>query len=401
MKKLRLTFGVLLFISGLAANAQKDFNVKFGGRVETYIFTDTYKGVESGGGLQYQFPARPQIDPIHGDDHSREGTLRFGIASTRLNVGADYKVSDKVSSNAFVEADFMGAGGSNPINIVRLRHAYFKLNFGKSSLLMGQTSHLQLVEEIAAPTVVFGSGYPINPLARPIQVRYSRQIIPFVNLDVAASMFPGTEGKMQSSAMTPDLSVRLMAGTPIFGVVGVAGGFKSLTPKTAVVADQHQRMNAWNASVFGMMNFARRFTVRAFLIWGQDLQSLGMTGFFAPTLDRGAYLPTGTISTWGDLNANLGNGFQTGIFLGYQKNLGTCKPIDVEQMVGPADQIGVEDFYRIAPRLWYNLRKFSFGLEYLFTQASWGKEFDSTYRPTSYMPSATNHRVMLLGRFNF
>lgn len=373
---------------------------RFGGRVDGYVFTDTYKGVESGGGLQYLMPARPVIGG-DGKDANAEGTLRFGIATTRLNVGAAYNFTEKFRSSAFVEIDFMGAGGANPLNLIRLRHAFLKLEWTRDELLVGQTSHLMLVDQIAPSTVIFGAGYPINPLSRPIQVRYTHQFGNIVNLAVAASMFAGTEGQMQSVAMTPDIALRVMVGDPSRNMIGAAGSFKSIEPRMEVVHDRKARMNALSGAIFGIVHPIPQFSIRAFGIVGQDLQTLGMTGMFAPVQGGTGYSPSTTVSAWVDLAGDVGCGFSVGLFGGYQKNIGTFDPIITADVITAADQLGVDFFYRISPRVWYTYKKLSFGLEYLFTQASWAEKFDQYYLPETLLPIATNHRVSLMARFNF
>lgn len=399
-----ILLAALCALMSLAARGQEKekIDLKFGGRIDLYVFTDTYRGVESGSGVQYQMPSRPNIDPATGEDLNRVSSLRYGISSTRLNLLGTYRLSSKATSSAFVEVDFMGAGGSNPINLLRLRHAFFKIDWTSGhSLLFGQTSHLQLVEQIAAPTVIFGAGYPISPLARPLQVRYTLCPAQNVNLAFAASMFGGNQGQMQSSAMTPDLTLRAMVGDVSKAMIGATVGFKSLAPRGAQVVDKNTRLNAWSGSVFGAIVPAKSLKISGMAIIGQDMQSLGMTGVFAPGVDGRSYVPSTTVSAWIDLNYDLRAGFKLGLFAGYQKNLGTSSPIMTDHIVGAASEIGINDFYRLSPRLWYDYKRLSFGVEYLYTGARWSDELDQYYRPASFLPQAIDHRVMLLARFNF
>lgn len=406
MKILKISLAILAMSSTLSLAAQQDsvsskekIKLRFGGRVDAYVFTDTHKGVESGGGLQYLMPSRPEFDK-NGKDLNEQGSLRFGVATTRLNLGASYNFSPKFRSSAFVEIDFMGAGGQNPLNLIRLRHAFINLEWAKSSVLIGQTSHLMQIDDIAPPTVIFGCGYPINPLSRPVQLRYTHQL-GIVNLSAAVAMFAGTEGAMQSSAMTPDLTLRVMVGNAQHAMIGAAGSFKSITPRMTVVADQEARMNAVSGAIFGVIRPLSFMAIRAYAIVGQDLQTLSMTGMFAPIQGGQGYTPSTTVSTWLDLDFALPKGFALGLFAGYQKNLGTFDPIVSAQIVTPTAEQGIDYFYRISPRLWYNYKKLSFGLEYLFTQASWADQFDKFYLPVTTLPLATDHRVSLLARFNF
>lgn len=407
MKLSKILLSTLLALgSTLSLSAQTDstadkekIKLRFGGRVDASIFTDTHNGVEGGGGLQYRMPSRPELDQ-NGVNLNERGSLRFGIATTRLNLGASYNFSKKFRSSAFIEVDFLGAGGDNPLNLIRLRHAFINLEWTNSSIIIGQTSHLMQVDPITPSTVLFGSGSPINPLARPIQLRYTHQL-GIVNLSAAVAMFSGAEGRMQSWAMTPDVALRVMVGDPNRAMIGAAGSFKSITPRMTVVADQNARMNAASGALFGTIRPLPFMDIRAYAIVGQDIQTLAMTGMFAPIQGGMGYTPSTTVSTWLDLAFALPKGFSVGLFGGYQKNLGTLDPIISSKIVTPSNELGINYFYRISPRLWYTYKKLSFGLEYLFTQASWADKLDKYYLPITTLPLATDHRVSILARFNF
>lgn len=400
--KIHWIVALALCCSAVYAQEEKKeskFHVKFGGRIDAYVYTDTYRGVESGGGLQYQLPARPVIN-ASGEDLNAEGSLRFGIASSRLNVMGTYDFTPKFKASGFVEVDFMGTGSI--INLPRLRHAFVSLDWAEDRLLIGQTSHLLQVDEIAPPTVLFGSGYPFAPLSRPIQVQYTHRFGELFRLSGGVSMFYGQEGPMQSRAMTPDVAVRFTVGSSAKWLVGAGVSFKSIMPQLAVVEDPNARLNAFSGAVFGMVRPISWLAIRAYLFAGQDPQTLGLTGMFAPMVGGLGYAPNLTGSGYVDFEAKLPEGFSVGLFGGYQQNFGTWDPIITAQVWTGGEAAGLDSFFRIAPRVWYSYRgKLEFGLEYLYNQSSWAGTFDRYYLPETLLPAAVDHRVMLLARFNF
>lgn len=403
MKSIYLVLLLLLSVS-VGAQEQKEertpkLKFKFGGRIDAYLFADTYRGVETGGGLQYLMPARPEINSV-GADLNAEGRLQFGIASSRLNVMGSYDFTPDFKASGFVEVDFLGTGSI--INLPRLRHAFVSLDWRADRLVVGQTSHLLQVDEIAPPTVLFGGGYPFAPLSRPIQVQYTHTFGTMFRVSAAASMFYGQEAVMQSRAMTPDLSVRFTAGSSAKWLVGAGFGFKSIAPQLAVVLDPNKRLNAISGAVFGMVRPTNWLAIRAYLFAGQDAQTLGLTGMFAPMVGGLGYAPSLTGSGYLDLEFTLPRGFSLGLFGGYQRNFGVWDPIITSQVWAGTEGEGLDSFFRVAPRLWYSYKgKLDFGLEYLYNQASWSASFDRYYLPEALLPAAVNHRLMLLARFNF
>lgn len=380
-------------------DSTRKVRVRLTGRVDAVAFTDTYRSAEVGGGLQYLFPSRPIFD-LQGVDQNRDGSLRFGISTSRLGVGASSQLTEKVSAEGYVEMDLMGPSSTNVVGPPRLRHAFVKVNIGRSGLLFGQTSHLMHVDELAPSTVTFGGGYPINTLARPIQIRFSQHLGKRWAVVVAASMFAGHAGTMQSSAMTPDISARAIYKSANGSMVGAAGGFQSIEPRMEGM-NRNSRMNTGYAAVFEQANFCKGYAIRAFAAYGGNMDVFGLTGGFAPTSSLGGYSALITTSGWADFETAVYAGFQFGVFGGYQKNLGSDRLIDKTNIVTAKDQLGLDSFYRVAPRAWYHYKMLSFGLEYMYTEALWAHTFNTHYRATSTLAPVGDHRVTLLARFNF
>ncbi len=379
---------------------QKKYSLNFTGRIEAYAFYDSYRSIDSRNGVQYMMPAKPVLDASK-NDINNEGQLRFSAASTRFAIGGAIQLTDKNNVDAYIEADFMGLT-ANTMYSVRLRHAYARLNLGNSSILFGQTSHLALFEEIAPSTVSFGSGYPYNVLSRPVQFRFTQNFLDkFITLSAAASMFSGDEGAMESNAMVPDFSLRLTVGHFNSNCVSIIGGYKTLSPKLEIVSDSKARMNAFYGGAMGKVVFGSNYAIRAFVMYGGDLTTLGMTGGFAPLENQNGYTPINTLSTWVDIATPQYCGFEFGVFGGYQRNLGSTKDIVSSNIASAGLTLGINNFWRVAPRVWYHYKMLSFGLEYMYTEATWMDSWNNRYLTNLNAPTSHDNRVTLLCRFNF
>lgn len=408
MKRFLSVFILAAFTAGMASGAEKkDSRVqfKFGGRLDAQVFTDTYASKASYNGIFYYFPLAPEYNK-YGDDIRRESSLRFGVANTRLSGTVTAVDILGATARAFVETDFLGSG--NVFGVLRLRHAYISLDWKRSQLLIGQTNNLAVPEEIFPNTVAHGCGTPINPLSRIPQIRFTQRLGDIVRLTGALGMYAGAEGEAQSYGMIPDIALRLTVGDPKGSMIGFGGGFKSIRPRnlTADSVRTFKRMAAFNASMFGLYTFGGGHRLSAFAMWGQDLSTLNMLGGYGPRLREVAdgdldygYTATQAVAVWLNYEGKEMKRWQPGFFVGWTKNLGTGKEIDLAKAAIPDK--GIDWYFRLSPRLWYNYWKLSFGLEYMYSLASWGREFDSHYRPTERYADTQNHRVTLLARFKF
>ncbi len=387
----------------LTTDSTKSERVKLwiNGRIDVYSFVDTYQTVDLFHGLQYITAARPVIDPTTMEDLSHSGELRFNVASTRLGIGSSYDFNERNGVMGYVEGDFINPNGSSLLGF-RLRHAYIQLTLGSSQLLFGQTTHLSLYEEIAAPTVTFGGGYPYSILSRPIQFRFTQNFLDGkLKLDAAASMFWGEQFEWQADAMTPDLSIRLTLGRPKTNTLAIFGGYKSLMPQNSLLAYSKARVNAFYGGAMGKLAFDRIITIRAGVIYGGDLSTLGLSGGFAPSINLDTYHTVNTLSTWIDLSSDRYYGFEFGLFGGFQQNLGANSPIALNELQSVGLTYGIDNYWALSPRVWYNYKMLYFGLEYTYSQANWMNSSNDQYRPSADLSVAHNNRVTLLCRFVF
>lgn len=389
----------------------KKFEYKLTGRVDVSIYADSRKAVESRNGVQWLYPAAPVYN-AQGMDINKYNTLRFSAAGTRL--GVNFKINDIMKGAtglATVEGDFLGVNES-VLQSLRLRHAFFSLNWKRRGVLLGQTSHLSMPDEIAANTVNFGGGYPLNPLCRPVQVQYTERFGNHdANVTLAASMFSGAAGTAQSYAMTPDFQLRAMFGDKARTYGGVLVGFKSIRPRLLTpdsMAFDKSRVNSFNAGAFCRHIFRSGHTIRFFALWGQDQSVISFLGGYAPVLgtplsnEKMEYAPFGGYSVWGEFDSKIypKSKIQYGIFAGIQQNLGTDKRVDLSKINCSTN--GLDYFFNIAPRIWWHpFSKITFGLEYMLSGASWAKTMNDHYRPAELEKLVFNNKIVLLARYKF
>lgn len=394
------------FLSARAGESTEKVQFKFGGRIDAVASFDSYESKVKNTGIFYFYPWAPNLN-AYGEDLNAERSLRFGVASTRLNGTVLVPELLGAKGKAFVEVDFMGTS-DNTFGVLRLRHAYFNLDWKNGQLLIGQTDNLSVPAEIAPNTVSFGAGAPINPLSRMVQVRYTHHLGSQFRLAAALGMFGGSQGEMQSDANTPDMQLRLTWGAPEATFVGIGGGFRSMRPRKTT-DDEHKtqkRVTVLSASAFGQHTFCGGHKLRLFGMWGEDLSALTMLGGFAPKLsdvnglvEDYSYAPVRSVATWLDFETAVMKGWQPGFFAGWTKNLGTAEEVDLS--LASITDYGIDWYLRISPRIYYHYKKLSFGLEYMYSLASWGEEFSAKYRPTRRYENSDNHRVTLLARFKF
>ena len=171
MKKITLTLLVaLVAISGMAqVKIGKDFSLKIYGQVRTDIFYNSRANTESVDGLFYSFP-KDEVFDENGNDINGSGTSNMYAVYSRMGFDFAGPMMGKAKTSAKIEFDFRGNGNDN-LSALRLRHAYFNLDWGKNKLLVGQTSH-PFFGEVSPQILNLNTGSPFQPFGRAPQIRY-------------------------------------------------------------------------------------------------------------------------------------------------------------------------------------------------------------------------------------
>ncbi|MEI6852634.1 MAG: hypothetical protein WCL06_07305, partial [Bacteroidota bacterium] len=144
----KITLIILMFIPFLAISQQEEqtpaFGIRFSGYVKNDIFFDSRKTVNALEGAFLLYPDNIKFDKDNVDinAHTR---LTFLAIQSRLHGDIFGPDAFGAKTSGVIEAEFTGTQIGNA-NGFRLRHAYGKLSWESTDLLIGQTWHPMFVE---------------------------------------------------------------------------------------------------------------------------------------------------------------------------------------------------------------------------------------------------------------
>lgn len=384
MKKSLLAF-TFLFVCLTISNAQEEpkFSVKFSGFVKTDILWDSRQGVSAREGHFYLYPLNESIDP-NGDDINAKSNFDILSIQTRLRALATGPDVMGAKTSAFVEGAFFGSAEAN-INTFRLRHAFVKLAWTNTQLLVGQYWHPMFNVRCFPGTVSFNTGAPFQPFSRNPQVRLTQAFGKF-NLTFTAlaqrdftSTGPGGASSVYlRNTGYPALNLRFEYYSKNENnnefLIGVSANYKALTPCLATAEGYKTSEKAQSGSFTGYIKYKTKdITVQFNGFMGGDAYNLTMLGGYAVSAASDAtgvleeYRCVRNMSLWAEIQTN-GEGLQFGLFGGYSKNLGSPEDIMGSIYSRGAD---IDFLYRISPRVIYNVGKFRIAPEIEYTVASY------------------------------
>ncbi len=411
----KIVLAALLLAAAAVASAQEiKPKVTLGGLFFFNAHYDTYKSVDNRQGVSYSYPLAPDYDPS-GEDLNKVGQFGVSVYQTRLNVTVTGVDLLNASGRLYVETDFMGSS-KDYLQMLRLRHAYFQLDWKHSSLLLGQTDNLEMPSEVLPWVFTAGGGSPIRVLSRPVQVRYGQDLAPLTRLYVALSYhaagpvpgevtLPATLEAQRNSGV-PSIDARLQWGDPNKLFVGLGGAFKALRPRIKTLDGERASTISPSANVTAFLRYNYRgYGFRAQALYGGNVTNLAMPGAYGKLLsddldaDYG-YTNMRTLSLWADFETKSFKGYSFGCFGGYVKNDGFADPVDTRVIYGRDPKLGHTG--RVSPRVTYTFSPAAMcGLEYSLYWSSWGKSFDDHYRPTESWETTYNNRITFLFRYRF
>ena len=196
---------ILFFTISSVLIAQESAKIKIYGFVRNDFYYNSRQNTEAIDGLFHLFP-KP-IEMSAGIDKNAVPQAEMLSIATRL--GLDINGSDILGakSSAKIEADF--AGFNSNFYVIRIRHAYTKLNWAKSELLVGQTWH-PLFGSVMPTGPSLNAGAPFQPFNRSPQVRYK------YNFCSAFSMMAAGSYQMQYTSQGPNTSLATNGANPSY-----------------------------------------------------------------------------------------------------------------------------------------------------------------------------------------
>ena len=380
---------------------EKKINLKLSGFVKSDFFWDSRQTVSAREGHFLLFPAAVSKD-LDGNDINAKSNLNFLSIQSRLSLGISGPDVLNAKLSAKIEGDFFAQANDN-INLLRLRHAYVKMNWENTEILFGQYWIPMFVTGCFPGTVSFNTGVPFQPFGRNPQIRFTQKFGPMKFLAIASmqrdytSRGPaGVTGNYLRNSSMPELSGQLHFGNGKSILAGIGGGYKQIVPQieTAAGFATDEIVSSFSSIAFLKIKTSP-VTIKMEGIYGQNMPDVLSIGGFAVTEEIDAareivgYTALTTMSAWVDIHTN-GKNVQFGIFGGYTQNLGSEKDV-----VGDIYGLGtnIESVYRISPRIIYNVGPARFALETEYTAARYGSLNDVKGVPVT-LTEANNLRLL-------
>lgn len=414
MKKLFLLLSLTLLT--LSANAEevqskKGFDLKIYGQVRADLFYNTRANVESVDGLFYSYPMDIKLD-AEGNDLNDQDNSNMYLLYSRLGLDVKGPKLGKANTSAKIEFDFRGSGST--LSIIRLRHAYFNFNWGKSSVLAGQTWH-PFYGEVAPQMLNLNMGSPFQPFSRAPQVRYRFNHNAFqltaTALWQSQYLSNGPEGKTNKyikNSCIPEFHLGADYKTQNL-IVGAGVDVTSLVPRTqSTVGNKVYNVDERITSVSPEIHV--KYTTPMWYFAAKSVLSSNLTqtsmlgGYGVCSVDtitgKQNYTPIRTSSSW--VNVVWGKKWKVGVFGGYMKNLGTAYAISNVYGTGYDDKTNtyVDQLLCGSAEVTYNLSHWKIGLEYNYTTAWYGDLNKKNGKVINTHP-VDNHRIVASCTFSF
>ena len=361
---------------GLIGQAQ-DFSFRWKGFVNPHYYADS-RSVVGGREDMMLFYPKPIVRDSLGRDINDGWPANMLSSTARLRLTINGPQMLGANTLAYIEGDFTGATNAT-INNLRLRHAYFRMNWDKHELTAGQYWYAMVVHEIMPMTNPLNMGAPFHCYARQPQIRYS--YFPTSNWEVLAvaqwqldNMSQGLLNGVATAStlfarhsLLPELNAQLRYRQGNL-FIGVAANLKSIQPmvNTTGTASPQQLHQSLSYSLFGSYRF-NGLTVKAQTLLNNSLyEGCSLGGYLM--LDDGTFQDWHFNTVWLDIERTRGH-WRPGIFLGYAQNLDYGNT-NFTHCFGRGHDLAY--LWRIQPRLTYTTQKgLSFVGEAEYTQAGY------------------------------
>ena len=405
----------LPMFSNAQSSAKDSIKLSAYGFLKNDLFWDTRQTVAARENHFLLFPKPVSLD-ANGDDINNAGSFNFLSIQSRIGLTVSGAKFLNANASAKIEADFFGQSNVN-INLLRLRHAFIKLNWTSTELLIGQYWIPMFIPECFPGTISFNTGVPFQPFGRNPQIRLSHQLGKVKLIAIANSQRDYTSigpdpsvptssissGQFLMNSGMPELSAQAHFVPNKIIIIGASASYKKIVPQLVTPQNYatQESVGGYNALVFAKIK-TKNITFKLQGIYGQnmaDVLSIGGIAISDSTEKVKGYVKYTTLNTasaWIDIQTN-GTKIQVGIFGGYSKNLGANT-----QVIGPKYGLGtnIESMYRISPRISYTFKQLKFAIEGEYTVANYGSTYDSNAIPTNITP-ASNFRLLFSTYFMF
>ncbi|MEI6123018.1 MAG: hypothetical protein WCQ95_05250 [Bacteroidota bacterium] len=410
MKKFMLLFLFLFPIIAMAQDQQPAFGIKFSGYVKNDFFFDTHKTVSLREGEFYLYPENAKYDKDNVDINAHTS---FNILAIQSRLRGDIFGPDAfgAKTSGVIEGEFFGTQEGNS-NGFRLRHAYCKLSWQTTDVIIGQTWHGMFVEGCFPEIMAINTGSPFQPFSRNPQIKIIQKLkdVKFLLSVMTQRDFTSWGGSdALRNATLPELNLRIQyqhfnADNSHEIFFGAGADYKILVPRLVTDSNYSTNTSMNNYSFMAFFKLRSRYiTLKLEGIYGQNMYDQVMLGGYAykyttdsAIIARGdfEYTPLNTVSSWIDIATN-GTKIQFGVFGGYTKNLGSYSNILnwKSESCYFARGKNIDYVYRISPRIVFISGKVKMGIEGDYTVAGYGSTVNSLGEVQNIKP-ISNVRLM-------
>ncbi|HUX57675.1 MAG TPA: hypothetical protein VMV77_11930 [Bacteroidales bacterium] len=411
MKKLVIVFLLAVSLSVSAQDNKEDqnFGIVFSGFVKTDILRDTRQSSTANGlreGHFYLFPDNVLLDAA-GNDINDNPKFHILNIQTRLKGVISGPDAFGAKTSGGIEAEFFGTSESD-INGFRLRHAFVKLDWSNTSLLIGQNWHPMFPVESYPLTLSFNTGAPFTPFSRNPQVRVTRKLgdislllTAYAQRDFTSSgPFGSSNSYLRNSGLPGfDLQARIPVGDVITGWAGV--DYKKLRPELVTTANFETDATIGSFSAYANVKIKTSpVNLSVMGVYGQNASDLVMIGGYAVSGTNSVsqiktYTNLNTANFWADMNTN-GKKVAFGLFTGFSKNLGASEEI-TGAVYGRGNNI--DHLFRVSPRVTFTEGRLTFAAEIESTTAAYGTM--QTSGKVTNTNNVSNLRILLSTIYQF
>jgi hypothetical protein len=394
---------------------EKNFGIILSGYVKTDIFFDTRQSVGLRDGHFLLFPEGPKYD-ADGADINAKAAYNFLSIQTRFAGSIWGPDALGAKTSGYFEAEFFGNINPN-INSLRLRHAWVKLNWKTTELMVGQWWHPMFVPECSPATVSFNTGAPFVVFSRNPQVKLTQKLgnfsIALTMLSQVDFMSDGPDGantKYIRNSVLPesDIQLQYMVNNypkDIVFLCGIGANFQMLTPRlsstvtlipafdtviggkvyhqeavTAMYKTSSVKTTALAYNAYAKLKLKKQ-TFKIGAEYGGNNNAYTMLGGYVVKSVTDAakgfvdYANVRSFAAWAEWHTNNLR-LQPGLFVAYGRNLGVG-----EAVKGPyyARGSNIDYAYRISPRLVFNSNNFRLAGEIEYTAAGYGTVNEKGY----------------------
>lgn len=379
---------------------ESKFGVKFSGFVKNDFFYDSRQTVAAREGHFLLWPS-PEIQDMNGEDINASGSFNMLAIQSRISLSLSGPDALGARTSGLIEGDFFAQANDN-IDLFRLRHAFVKLKWTHFEALAGQFWNPLFVTDCFPGTVSFNTGTPMQSFARNPQIRVSYNTgglkltaAALAQRDYASRGASGISTSYLRNSKIPDTHLQAQygfkseSGPELLAGAGMA--YKTIVPRLSSepvdgeIYKVDEKVGGLTVMAFAKLS-AKPVTAKLQVRYGENIADLlAISGFVVtditdPVTGQQAYSPLKSMTFWGEVHSNTNP--QVGLFTGYTSNNGSKD--ERGDVLYPVYGLGtnIRSLYRISPRVIYNIARFRLALEFEYTAAAYGYNYDTYFVPS-------------------